>query len=148
MENEILNITLKKGAANAQPSLELSPITGEPFIFKGDEGNPFLAPRGVFIIKNHLFVTDTGRNSGKKVSASTLHYPSGIWSDGEKLIVADAWNHRVLIWHSIPTENGQAADVVIGQPDFESNEPNAKGIGVNPRAQPIHQADVLRQSFL
>ena len=81
---------------------------------------------------------DTGRNSGKKVSASTLHYPSGIWSDGEKLIVADAWNHRVLIWHSMPTENGQAADVVIGQPDFESNEPNTKGIGANPTERSLN----------
>ena len=186
MENEILNITLKKGMPiTGEKPIELPPITGEPFIFKGDEGNPFLAPRGVFLIKNHLFVTDTGqnrvfiwkslddfgfgisdfgegapksdirnpksllvlgqmdkddtgRNSGKKVSASTLHYPSGIWSDGEKLIVADAWNHRVLIWHSMPTENGQAADVVIGQPDFESNEPNTKGIGANPTERSLN----------
>ncbi|MEM6348746.1 MAG: hypothetical protein AAF927_32985, partial [Bacteroidota bacterium] len=45
----------------------------------------------------------TGRNAGGKVSASTLMYPSGLWSDGQRLIVADAWNHRVLIWNSFPT---------------------------------------------
>ncbi|MEL6918461.1 MAG: hypothetical protein AAFO99_12110, partial [Bacteroidota bacterium] len=65
-------------------------------------------------------VLETARNSGGGVTASTLQYPSGIWSNGEILIVGDAWNHRVLLWHSLPTKNGQPADVVLGQPDFES----------------------------
>ncbi|TAE46859.1 MAG: hypothetical protein EAZ89_19205 [Bacteroidetes bacterium] len=74
----------------------------------------------------------TGRNGGKEVSASSLQYPSGIWSDGQRLIVADAWNHRVLIWHQMPEVQGQAADVVLGQPDFEHNQPNVSGIGADP----------------
>ncbi|MEO7523220.1 MAG: hypothetical protein ABIT58_03960 [Ferruginibacter sp.] len=49
-----------------------------------------------------LLSTDTERNSGGEASAATLLYPSGVWSDGIKLIVADAWNHRVLIWNSFP----------------------------------------------
>ena len=136
------------------------------FIFRGDEGNPLLAPRGVWVVENKLIVADTGqnrifiwneipqteyarpdvvlgqmetndtgRNSGKRLSAKTLQYPSGIWSDGKKLIVADAWNHRVLIWNTFPTQNGQAADVVLGQPDFEHNLPNVMGIGTTPSAQ-------------
>ncbi len=80
----------------------------------------------------------TGRNASGRVSASTLFYPSGIWSDGEKLIVADAWNHRVLIWWTMPTTDGQAADVVIGQPDFASNLPNVKGVGHSPTAQSLN----------
>lgn len=80
----------------------------------------------------------TGRNAGEGVSASTLQYPSGIWSDGQRLIVADAWNHRVLIWHQWPQKNGQAADVVIGQPDFEHNQPNVAGIGASPNAQSLY----------
>lgn len=188
----ILNITLKKGVANPTNAVEMPLMTSDSLMFKGDEGNPFLAPRGVFLIKNHLFVSDTGqnrvfifkiedwkfraensglgieksglqvepqpstlnlqplivlgqtekedtgRNAGKNVSASTLQYPSGLWSDGERLIVADAWNHRVLIWHSLPTQNGQPADVVIGQPDFESNEPNVKGIGATPTERSLN----------
>jgi len=70
----------------------------------------------------------TARNSDDNLSASSLHYPSGLWSNGEKLIVADAWNHRVLIWHELPKHSGQAADVVIGQRDFNSNEPNVDGL--------------------
>ncbi|NRB49959.1 MAG: hypothetical protein HRU41_19950 [Saprospiraceae bacterium] len=80
----------------------------------------------------------TGRNASGTVSASSLFYPSGIWSDGEKLIVADAWNHRVLIWLEMPTEDGQAADVVVGQPDFESNQPNIEGISHSPSAYSLN----------
>ena len=138
-------------------------------IFRGSEQKPFLAPRGVFVAKNKLFVSDTGqnrvfiwhtipttefqepdvilgqlevedsgRNSGGDVNASTLQYPSGLWSDGETLIVADAWNHRILIWHSIPTSNAQPADVVLGQPSFDTNLPNVKGIGSDPTAQTLN----------
>lgn len=147
----------------------MAPLVHNAFIFKGDGNNPFLAPRGVWLVNNMLFVSDTGqnrvfiwkkfpeseaqspdvvlgqihkddtgRNAGHGTTASSLQYPSGLWSDGQKLIVADAWNHRVLIWHSIPTTNGQAADVVIGQPDFTQNLPNVHGIGSLPSAQTVN----------
>lgn len=79
----------------------------------------------------------TGRNAGGAVNEHTLQYPSGIWSDGRRLIVADAWNHRVLIWHELPTQNGQSADVVIGQRDFHSNQPNAQQVGADPDARTL-----------
>jgi Domain of unknown function DUF11/Secretion system C-terminal sorting domain/MAM domain, meprin/A5/mu/N-terminal domain of BNR-repeat neuraminidase len=41
--------------------------------------------------------------------------------DGEKLIVSDTYNNRVLIWNTVPTTNAQPADVVIGQTDFTSS---------------------------
>ncbi len=40
--------------------------------------------------------------------------------DGKRLIASDTQNNRVLIWNSIPTQNGQAADVVLGQSDFSA----------------------------
>ena len=138
-------------------------------IFQGEENNPFLAPRGVFVKDHKLFVSDTGqnrvfiwnqipkgefqnpditlgqshamgvgRNAGGRTTASTLQYPSGVWTDGSKLVVADAWNHRVLIWHSLPTQDGQAADVVLGQPDFFANEPNVRGISHAPTARSLN----------
>lgn len=57
-------------------------------------------------------------------SADTLNNPSGIWSDGERVIVNDKNNNRVLIWNTFPAEIGQAADVVIGQSDFNMSAPN------------------------
>ncbi len=81
---------------------------------------------------------ETSRNAGTDISARTLLYPSGLWSDGKKIIVADAWNHRVLVWHTIPTDYGAPADVVIGQPDFNSNDPNVKGLSCDPSAKSLY----------
>lgn len=59
--------------------------------------------------------------------ADTLASPAGLWSDGERLAVADRGNHRVLLWDEFP-EDGEAADRVLGQPDMEGNLINADGI--------------------
>jgi len=48
-------------------------------------------------------------------TASSLLGPQGVWLQGKQLFVADSQNHRVLIWNAIPTTNGQAADIVLGQ---------------------------------
>lgn len=90
------------------------------------------------IVLGQLNNDDSGRNSGGDVTAQTLQYPSGIWSGGNMLIVADAWNHRVLIWLEFPKKNGQAADVVLGQENFSSNLPNVQGIGTAPSAQSLN----------
>lgn len=50
----------------------------------------------------------------------SLRGPQGVWIQGNRLFIADTQNHRVLIYNSIPTSNGAAADVVLGQPDFTS----------------------------
>ena len=62
MENTILNITLKKGGAPANIGGQMGTSTLPLLIFKGPESMPFLAPRGVFLRENQLFVSDTGRN--------------------------------------------------------------------------------------
>ena len=58
----------------------------------------------------------------------TLAFPNAvlITPDG-KLVVADTDNSRVLIWKSVPNQNGKAADVVLGQPHFFSCSENAGG---------------------
>ncbi len=62
-------------------------------------------------------------SNGFKPTAESLKGPQGVWLQGGKLFVADTGNNRVLIWNSIPTTNGQAADVVLGQEDFTSFVP-------------------------
>ena len=54
-------------------------------------------------------------------AANTLYVPRGVWSDGDKVVVADNGNRRLLIWNSFPTSNGQPADVVIGQDSMTEN---------------------------
>ncbi|MBX3234173.1 MAG: hypothetical protein KIT84_40170 [Labilithrix sp.] len=117
------------------------------------------SPSGVFVDNGRVIVADTGnhrvlifprngseaavvlgqqtftaseRNGGRRPSASTLAAPSAAVSDGERLIVADTGNHRVLVWDRIPTQNGQPADRVFGQSDFEvvmSNRGSAAASG-------------------
>lgn len=111
--------------------------TGQNRVFIWNE-LPTEAYKTPSIVLGQTDKTDTERNAGGKVSASSLMYPSGLWSDGQQLIVSDAWNHRVLIWNSLPTEDGQAADVVIGQKDFTGNEPNINGVGSPPSARSLN----------
>jgi uncharacterized protein (TIGR03437 family) len=62
--------------------------------------------------------------SPQPVNANSLRGPQGVWIANGKLFVADTQNHRVLIWNSIPTQNNQAADLVLGQPNFSTaNQP-------------------------
>ncbi|WMN11424.1 T9SS type A sorting domain-containing protein [Marivirga salinae] len=65
--------------------------------------------------------TNTGANNG----TTGLNAPDGVnfSPDGNKLIVADAGNNRILIWNSIPTTNNEPADVVLGQNNFTDNDP-------------------------
>jgi len=49
------------------------------------------------------------------IGASGVGNPFGITLDSKHVAIADWGNHRVLIWNSKPTVNGQPADVVVGQ---------------------------------
>ena len=65
-----------------------------------------------------------GRNGKTDVSAASVNVPTGICACGDGMAVADAWNHRVLIWKALPEDNNVPADIVLGQLDFESIEAN------------------------
>jgi hypothetical protein len=83
--------------------------------------------------------TGDARNAGGRIGATTLNMPTGIAFGAGVLAVADAWNHRVLLWHGIPRHAGQPADVVLGQPDFVSGEAN--------RGQRVSRADTLNWCY-
>ena len=49
-------------------------------------------------------------------NANTLSSPSGMWSDGVRLVVADTGNHRALVWPNIVgLANNAPATYVVGQ---------------------------------
>lgn len=80
--------------------------------------------------------TREGRNAKGTPGPATFNVPTGIcaWRGG--LALADAWNHRVLIWKAPPTRNGQPADIVLGQPSGKAVEANR---GANrPDANSLH----------
>jgi uncharacterized protein (TIGR03437 family) len=55
---------------------------------------------------------------GDTPTASSLRGPQGVWLQNGMLFIADTQNDRVLIYNSIPTANGAAADIVLGQPNM------------------------------
>jgi hypothetical protein len=124
-----------------------------------DEG--LTAPRGICLHGDYLITADTAQNKvfifqkeGDDYSlrftlgnednmrneciASSLQYPSGIWTDGKILIVADAWHHRVLIWSDFVTRDYQPADIVIGQAGCTGSQPNVDGLLSAPSAQSLY----------
>jgi hypothetical protein len=90
------------------------------------------------------YVTSSIANIPAATSASTMNYPRGVWTDGTKLAVADYGNHRVLIWKTFPTTNGQPADFALGQPADSTNltSNTANNLGVS-GASMSHPAAVL-----
>ena len=80
------------------------------------------APADLVIGQPDLF--SEGRNGRGDVGSATLNMPTGIASDGHVLAIADAWNHRVLIWHGLPERSNQPADIVLGQADFSGGLAN------------------------
>jgi hypothetical protein len=77
-----------------------------------------------------------GRNARGDIGPATLNVPTGIAAGEGVLAVADAWNHRVLLWHGFPRSSNQPADVVLGQDNFRSGEAN-RGLAA-PRADTLN----------
>jgi uncharacterized protein (TIGR03437 family) len=59
-----------------------------------------------------------------------LNYPRFALSDGTRLFIADGGNDRVLIYNSIPTANGVAADNVLGQTSFTTDIVTSAAISI------------------
>lgn len=122
--------------ANAAPA---DVVIGEPdmssFIEGGNDVKKMCASTG----------TDTTTNIAlyPPMCAGTLSFPRFTLSDGKRLYVADGGNDRVLIFNSIPTSNGAAADIVLGQKDFVSDQVTDNEDFFNPNLQ-RSSADTIR----
>ncbi len=91
---------------------------------------------------------DTSPNQGLSgPTAATLRRPTGVATDGTRLVISDTGNHRVLIFVTIPTATGASADVVLGQADFLGGFSNSGGVTAStldtPRGVEISGTDLL-----
>src|SRR5271163_3523619 len=77
-----------------------------------------------------------GRNAKGEIGPATLNVPTGVCAVDDVLAVADAWNHRVLIWRGFPDASHRPADVVLGQADFRQGLAN-RGAD-HPSADTLH----------
>lgn len=68
-----------------------------------------------------------GDGTTDSATAATMAFPSSVWSDGVRLLVADEANHRVLVWNTFPSE-GDALSLlpsqILGQQNFTFVGPN------------------------
>jgi len=60
----------------------------------------------------------------KRCNASSMYFPTDVVFGRKGLFVSDSGNNRVLVWKELPTENGQPADIVIGQTTFSGHQYN------------------------
>lgn len=60
-----------------------------------------------------------------------MRLPTGVLVHDGRLVVADAWNHRLLVWDRVPESSDVAPDHIIGQPDGVSVDEN-RGQGCSP----------------
>lgn len=88
-----------------------------------NDNNRVLVYDGISTSGNALPALVVGQDSmderiGACDSASLIHVHAHLLTPDGKLLVSDSANNRVLVWDSIPTENGHAADHVLGQSNF------------------------------
>ena len=79
--------------------------------------------------------TSDDRNRGGSASSRSLFVPTGVLVWQGSLIVADAWNHRVLIWRQLPLVSDLPADIVLGQATMYDGELNRGG---SPQADTLY----------
>jgi hypothetical protein len=63
--------------------------------------------------------------------ADAFWEPMDAWSDGDRLIVADSGNNRVLVWEAFPAGGLVAADVVVGQSSFDMSYSGGGATGLD-----------------
>jgi len=124
----------------------------------GTTATTFWSPEGLYSDGTKLFVTDflncraliyntipttngaaantvlgqtTMTASSCTTTATSLNLPQGISGYGTKLFIADTTNHRILVWNTIPTSNGQTATSVFGQASFTVKVAGVSETGIN-----------------
>ncbi|MFA5710236.1 NHL repeat-containing protein [Mycolicibacterium sp.] len=68
-----------------------------------------------------------GPAAGGRGPERGMHLPTGVLVHDGRLIVADAWHHRILVWDEVPHRSDVAPDHILGQPDSSAVQPNADG---------------------
>ncbi len=86
------------------------------------------APADLVLGQKDFYSREVNGGIGARLaSASGLYFPTDVVYGRKGLFVSDSSNNRVLVWTEFPTENGQPADLVIGQADFVQNKFNRNG---------------------
>ncbi|MGB3483732.1 MAG: NHL repeat-containing protein [Mycobacterium sp.] len=88
-------------------------------------GNPDTDEQPADVVLGQPDGATEGRAAGGRGPERGMNLPTGVLIHDGRLVVADAWHHRILVWNTVPTDNDRAPDVILGQADAVSVEPNA-----------------------
>ncbi len=75
-----------------------------------------------FVLGQMSFGSSTANAGQASVNEFGMSSPRGVFVTQDSLFVSDAGNSRVMVWTPVPdgSQNGRAADAVLGQPDLVS----------------------------
>ncbi|MEE6140220.1 NHL repeat-containing protein [Mycobacterium sp. 050128] len=79
------------------------------------------------VVLGQADATTEGRAAAGRGPENGMNLPTGVLVHDGRLIVADAWHHRILVWDTVPENSSIPPDLVIGQHDSTAAEPNAGG---------------------
>ncbi len=77
---------------------------------------------GWFVTQQAADVLLSGVDFDRTGGPLALNHPRSLASDGQRLVVSDGHNNRVLVWTALPAAN-TPPDLVLGQTDFTTNAP-------------------------
>jgi hypothetical protein len=123
-------------AANPTPSQMYAPrgvFLNDDWLVVADSGNHRILlwhgllsqdgqPADVVLCQSDFF-TEGPRAHGRGPE-NGLHLPTGVTIHEGRLLVADPWHHRILVWEQVPAISDTPPDYALGQPDLSSIEPN------------------------
>ncbi len=87
-------------------------------------------PTGWFTTGQNADIMLAGIDFNNAGGPLLFNHPGNLASDGTRLLLADRNNNRILIWSKFPAGN-TPPDLVLGQPDFTSNNPGKELNQVN-----------------
>ena len=89
-------------------------------------------------------------SNGSGVAANSFNIPMGVAvSKTGRLAISDAFNARILVYDQIPANNSTLPTLVLGQPDFNTNDPvNEDEISLRDISSPFGIAWDLSENLL
>lgn len=60
-----------------------------------------------------------------------FNHPNGLATNGTNLVACDRFNNRVLVWNTAPTVWNTSPDIVLGQSNFNTNNPGTSKSQMN-----------------
>ena len=104
---------------NSMPNeISVTQVTSNYRIASGSRSGSFVTGQDADILLSGIDFNNAG-------GPLLFNHPTGVATDGSRLLLADRFNNRILIWTPPPRSNADAPTLVLGQKDVQANSPGA-----------------------